>query len=223
MGNEEIILIDSVLKTLNSKTILILKTNDYKNKAPFVRLDFLQAEYDELAKEVNDKIKNLLICDHLNRQLQKLIEELDQEIIIKLSSFLKKSELQIQKEKYWGMLKSKLEDIISQNTIHLIELKNEENQNIDDVELSRSEVELLMLYLREVGCVSKKISDTNLALNFSRLTGFSEKTLRQDISGISKSEKNNITDRKDNFDKLKSILNDIIVRINIDMDKINLK
>jgi len=92
----------------------------------------------------------------------------------------------------------------------------------DGLALNRAQIALLMLYLREKKAI-QDLNDSQLALRFNALTGYSEKQLRLLISSSSKTEKNLITDKKDDYINLKNLLLSIVRDIDQEMSKAILK
>ncbi len=75
-----------------------------------------------------------------------------------------------------------------------------------------------MLYLRNRKAI-KDFNDSQLAKHFQTLTGYSGKQLRILIASDAKSDKNQITDRKDDFINLKKLLLSIVDDIEQDLKK----
>ena len=218
----DVIQIDNNLGIIFEKAIYILKTNQYLNN-PVNKQDFLRVEYDDLYYKIDGYLKDLPVCDYLIEKTDLLISELEKEIITKKSSFQQKTILQKTRISLFAELKHKLQEYLRGIILNMAEVDADNEKLTDHGLLKRSEISLLMLYLREVGAISRNVSDTDLSNHFSGLTGFSAKTLRRDTSGLAKFEKNEITVKEENYDKVIELLNEVISRIEKDKAKINLK
>jgi len=91
--------------------------------------------------------------------------------------------------------------------------KQVKRSDFNQSKLNESETALLMLYMRENGVFLKDISDTLLAECFGKLTGFQGEQLRQLISGKSKVDKHELSNKKGYYDNILALLNTIIDKI----------
>jgi hypothetical protein len=95
--------------------------------------------------------------------------------------------------------------------------RNEYNKS----NLNKAETALLMLYLRDNGVFIKETSNKLLAECFGKLTGFEGEQLRQTISGTAQSNKDEVTDNKEYYGNLITLLSTMLDKIKQDRDKLN--
>jgi hypothetical protein len=222
MIKEEIQLIDDTFFSIKERIIEIFDTNKNRNKSDIFNISQLYFDFKDIPSELTKLLLNLPFDNYLLEKLDYLKDELEKEIIIKKSFNSLPSSLQVKRREYWDVLKNTILEIkrkISDeiyNNVFLEDLPNE------DIELNRSQISLLMLYLRDRKAI-KNLPDLVIAKHIGPLTGYSYKQLRLKVVSSAKSERNLITDKKADYNKLISLLKSIIFDIEQDMTKAKLK
>ena len=79
---------------------------------------------------------------------------------------------------------------------------------------------LLILYLKEKKVFLSELSDKVIYECFETLTGFSKNQLKKIISGKPKHDKTELTQKKEDYNKLKSLLVDIDKQIEKELSKL---
>ncbi|MHA1973114.1 MAG: hypothetical protein ACTSW1_08980 [Candidatus Hodarchaeales archaeon] len=219
MRKEEIQLIDSIIKNLFNQLKSLFDYGRYSNKANLsVMIDQFHSECREFPNTFISKIQKISPSSYLIDKLNSFLDDVDFE----LSNIDNKNvpdRFLVASNGKWSAIRADISDYITELTLETFKEKAFSNISPHSVSLNRSQIALLMLNLREVGAVSKDLTDKQLSTAFSLLSGYSDEKLRQSISGIAKSEKNQITHVKDNFDKLKELLEQIILRIDKDIEE----
>jgi hypothetical protein len=213
--------IDKKLIEIRDHILQILDPNYYKGKVQNIQPVTLSLSVTSYNYELVTDLNSLPKISYLEQQISDLIDSLDgkfretrfQNITPQLLSA---------RSIGWNMIKGKLNEFQSD----LSKLLNDDTENddrFDDVVLLRDQVALLITYLRESKVITNSMSDIAVARCFHEMTGFSAEKLRQKLSGVAKSEHNQISDLESNYDKLKSVLESIIDQIEDDKRKAILK
>jgi hypothetical protein len=219
---DEKIIIDKKLIEIQDNILQILNPNYYKNKVQRIQSDTLSITVSGFAAQLSSDLLKLPQISYLEQQVADLINGLDEKFTeTKFQNIT--SQLLSARLTGWSMIKGKLNEFQSILSKTLYEESTENDVSFDDVALLKDQVALLIIYLRDSKIISSSLSDIAVARCFHEMTGFSAEKLRQKISGIAKSEHNQITDLESNYDKLKVILLSIIDLIEDDKRKAILK
>lgn len=189
--------------------------------------DIAYTFYEEITKFIKDlenAIKPLAGYPHLLHSINNWIEELELDI----KSNKKTGSKKLTEEHLSNRIKLK-DELYRISTLPFIsagpvaEKTNPKAAKMNDFNkpaLTQKETALVMLYLREHRVFLRDTTDDLLANCFEKLTGFSENTLRQSISGESKSNKAMITENPEHFKKIASLFEDVIKQIRLETPKI---
>lgn len=219
---DEKIIIDKKLIEIRDIIIDTLDPNCYINKVPDIQSLTLSSSVSSYIFQMEQDLHKLPQIVYLEQQVSDLITSLDE----KYSETRFKnipSNLLTARSTGWSMIKGKLNEFQSSLTLTLYKESTLNDESFGDLVLTRDQVALLITYFRDKRIISNSISDLEVANCFHTLTGFSAEKLRQKISGIGKTEHNQITDLESNYDKLKAILLSIIDLIDDDKRKAILK
>lgn len=219
---EEKILIDKKLLEIRDNVLLILDPNYYKTKAKSIQSLTLSRSVSEYIPQLIKELDSLPQIGYLELQLTDLISGLDEKLAEKHFQNISSSLLK-ERSIGWSSIKSKINEFISSLSKSLYDESINSDVSIEDVVLSRNQICLFIAYLRDLKVISNSLSDKAVSSCFHELTGFSAEKIRQKISGISKSERNQITDLEVNYDNLKEVLKSMIDRIEDDKRKAILK
>jgi hypothetical protein len=219
--NDEKLLIDKKLIEIRDNIFITLNPDYYKTKVANIQALTLSRTVDDYIFKLRTELYKLPQIPYLEQQISDLIESLDEKL--RESKFHNvNSQLLSARSIGWDSLKGKLNEFQSELVKNLYD-ENHNDVSFDDVILTRDQVALLITYLRELKVISNTLPDVAVANYFHEMTGFSAEKLRQKISGISKSEHNQITDLESNYNNLERILSSIINLIEDDKRKAILK
>jgi hypothetical protein len=218
---DEKLVIDKKLIEIRDNIILILSPDYYKTKIGNIQALTFSRTVDDYIFNLSSELSKLPHVIYLEQQISDFIEGLDEKF--KGAKFHNVNP-QLLSARYvgWTSIKGKLNEFQSVLAKNLY-ADYQNDVSFEDVILTRDQVALLITYLRESKLISNTLSDIAVANYFHEMTGFSAEKLRQKISGISKSEHNQITDLESNYNKLKGILSSIINLIEDDKRKAILK
>jgi hypothetical protein len=222
MEIEEIQLIDNTFSSIKSNILITFDLRNNFNRSVSYRESILYQGFSRIYNEIQTEINSLPFDKYILEKLDDLITVLETEFEIKKSSIKISPTLLSTRNKYWLTIKTLLSNTRKEiskeiyNEALSIDLPNE------GLALNRAQIALLMIYLRKKKAI-KDFNDSQLAIHFQALTGYSNKQLRLLIASDSKIEKNQITDKRDDFVKLKELLLSIISDIEQDISKAILK
>lgn len=222
MENEEIRLIDNTFLSIKARALEIFDLKNNQNRSDIVREALLYQGFSTMYNELPLEIQALPLDKYVLEKLDDLLTDLEKEIVIKKSSLKISSSLLSTRNRYWSAIKTLLSDTrkkVSEEIYSEALLTDLPNEGLA---LNRAQIALLMLYLRNKKAI-KDFNDSQLAIRFHSLTGYSDKQLRLLIASDSKSEKNQITEKRDDYINLKYLLLSIIADIERDMCKAILK
>ena len=219
---EEKTLIDRKLIEIRNEVNLWLNPSYYSNKDQSIKIDTLNNTIGDASYRFGKALRTLPKMPYLVEQLDELILGLDK----KYNSYKSLnigSQFTAAMISGWNVIKVTLSSFQSELSTYLYNESLNTDVSYEDVVLSRDQVALLILYLRQTKMITNNISDIKAASAFHDLTGFSSIQLSHKISGSAKYERNLITDIESNYNKLQDLLRTIIKLIDDDKRKSILK
>jgi hypothetical protein len=219
---DEKTVIDKKLIEIQENIIQLLDPGYYKNKIKGIQVQTLNNSIVEFKYQLNLELQALPQIIYLEQQVNNLIEGLNEKIT---EANFQNATPQFLSARIttWNDLRGELNKFQSRLTKNLNDEDLVNDASFDDIVLTRDQLALFIIYLRDSKIISKSISDTEVTNCFHIMTGHSAEKLRQKISGIAKSERNQITDLESNYNKLQDILRLIITLIEEDKRKAILK
>lgn len=177
---------------------------------------------DPYIQIVVQKIDELQYNEYLLKRLRSWINELHGFVEEDLKALATKRNYRFQESYIKHFIAA-----ISKKTKTISEYVENENDAVDidptNTSLTRDETALLILYLQEQEAILPNtiISDNKLSQAFEALTGYKKEQIRKSISGKSRVFKNEISTKKHHYNKLKTVLSNIIQQIDKDLDSFN--
>lgn len=216
--------IKSSIEDIKKETDAILLAPESVNESDqeYWAANFKEWVLDPYIESVFQRIDELQFNEYLLKKLSSWMNE--------LQAFVEEDLKAIATKLSYGHQKSYIKSFIvaiSKKTKEISEHLEEENEAVDidptNTSLSRDETSLLILYLQEQEAIfpNSIISDNKLSEAFEILTGYKKEQIRKSISGKSRVFKNEITTKKHHYNKLKSVLNNIIQQIDKDLGSFN--
>ncbi len=212
--NQSVSAIENQIKSelFTSKSIY----DTYNFTSPNYRTHFLSGFIEEINNELDTLPQDEYLIKKLNLLINSLQSELDSDPV------LKKQTNSIRAQK------SHIEFLISELTKKALSIEKTIFDKRDDFKsdmtcLTRKETALLFRYLQLTNSILNhdQISDRELCKHIAALTHISDAQLRKELTGNSWTDPTEISAKRENFDKVKSVLELIIDRIKSDSKPFN--
>lgn len=221
MNNFE--LINQTIKGIGNKirSELFSKKSIYETYtyfSPNYRSHFLSPFLDGIIEEIN----NLPLDEHLVRKIDHLIngiqDSLENDPVLKPQT----KTVRAQKSHIQFSISKLIEKKVAIERL-LIEKERGDDYKSDSTCLSRKETALLIRYLQKANVIltHNQISDRELCKHIGSLTKISPDQIRKELVGNSWTDMTEISTKRENFDKVKSILETIISQIRSDSKPFN--
>lgn len=207
--------INQAIESIKGKT----KSELFASKSPFESISYSSPNYKNhklkpFISEIYAEIDNLPFLDYLDNKLEYLINilksDFESDPLLKINS----NEVRNQRAHINYFISQLISKRLEINKI-IEERKRNEDSNSEQTCLSRKETELLMRYLQKAHVILQynNLNDSDLSMHFGAITGISSEQIRKDLSGNSRTDVTEISTRRENFDKLKAVLESIIKEI----------
>lgn len=206
----DIKIISEFFSRSRTKLIKCFSIETLNFQSPYIRKQQVYVNLIDILTHFENEIYELPKDDHVFEEMIQLKDYLIDQIITKNQN---KALDKYTKQAIFSNFK-----ILEQNldTIHS-KLKKEFNEAIDekkakfsDVKIKNVELALFIILGSKHGLISyNEVTDTEKAKCFSKLTNFSDKSIRNFISGENKTNPNLLSLKEDNIDNLKSIIDKI--------------
>jgi hypothetical protein len=192
MTREEIQLIDDTFLLTKERVLVIFDTKKNLGSSTLFKELLLYQEFKDLPSHLPELFLSLPLDKYVLEKIDYLVDELEKEIIIKSPSKNLSPTLKSKRIEYWHALKLVLLDTHKKISEEIYDSVFLEDKPKDDIKLNRSQIALLMLYLRDNKAIMN-LPDLQIAKQLAALTGYSYKQLRLKVVSDAKSERNLMT------------------------------
>lgn len=203
-------IISSFFSAAKSKFLACFSIDALMLKSPSIRREQLKMNLDPLILNFSKDIKELPKDEQVLIEIQHLKKFLKDEIITKninntIDNYTRKAIAS-----NFNILELELDKITLLLADDIDSSKEEKKSKFQDVKIKNVELALFIILASKYGLISyNEVTDTEKAKSFSRLTNFSEKSIRNFISGENKTYPNLLKLKEENIDNLKSIIDKI--------------
>jgi hypothetical protein len=180
-----------------------------ENKNWAIRKTQIKMDVDEQFEKFKYDLIRLPINDHVTLEIEQLIKNLQEEILDKNKNVSISSKTWEAIDSNFQILESKLSNSLKEYQEQILN-DSEPREKFSDVKLKSIEISLFILLASKFGIISNnEVTDTEKAKCFSKLTNFSQKSIRNFITGEYKLKPELLKLKKDNINDLKKVIDNI--------------